>query len=258
MGHGQAAPLIGITGHVTETAAGYRVVAAGEAYIEAVRLAGGLPVLLTPVDGTAEAAAVWEALQHVDGVLLTGGKDIDPERYGEQVLNPRVHIEPGRDAFELPLARLAFERNIPMFGICRGMQVMNVALGGTLWQDIPAQVPEAQAHYQRAHRNATTHDVHILSDSLVGDLTCVANGGALATNSFHHQASRRLAPVLTPVAYTADGLVEAVEAGDRDFAIGVQWHPEHLVQDSEHQLRLFAGLIDAARTHRVKRLTDSR
>jgi len=249
-------PLIGITGHVTETGAGYKVVAAGQAYVDAVRLAGGFPVLLPPVS---EHGLIEQSLARVDGILFTGGKDVDPAHFGETVFNAKVVIEPQRDAFELPLARIAYERNSPLLAICRGMQVLNVALGGSLWQDLPAQLPESEIHhYQKVARDEATHDVEIVRDSRVGDLTSGANGTLLPTNSFHHQAARSLAARLTPVGYATDGVIEAVEAPDRDFVVGVQWHPEHLVEDHASHRRLFEGLVTAARRYRSSRDTDSR
>ena len=252
MSASERAPLIGITGHVTETALGRKVVAAGEAYVDAVRRAGGFPVLLTPAS---DDAGVALALAHVDAVLFTGGKDVDPSHYGEPVLNTKVSPEPERDAFELPLARAAAERNVPLLAICRGMQVLNVALGGSLWQDIPEQVENALHHYQKTPRDESTHQLELVRDSLVWDLA----GGrdALAANSFHHLATRCLAPSLVASAHAPDGLVEAVELPGREFVVGVQWHPEHLTADSGHRRR-FEGLVDAARTYRSSRLTDSR
>ena len=255
MSASERAPLIGITGHVTETSLGRRVVAAGEAYVEAVRLAGGFPVLLTPVSDDAEIAG---ALIHVDGVLFTGGKDVDPARYGETLLNTKVQPEPERDAFELPLARAAVEENRPLLAICRGMQVLNVALGGSLWQDIPDQIEHALHHYQKAPRDETTHAIEVARESLVGDLVSGDNGAiSAATNSFHHQAVRRLGGGLVPVAHAPDDLVEAVELPGRDFVVGVQWHPEHLISQASHR-RLFEGLVAAARRYRSSRLIDSR
>jgi putative glutamine amidotransferase len=244
----QSAPLIGITGHVTETTAGYKMVSAGAAYVEAVRYAGGFPVVLPPVF---DQAQILDALSRVDGLLLTGGKDVDPAHYGEPVLNARVVVEPQRDAFELPLASAAVEHNHPVLAICRGMQVLNVALGGTLWQDLPEQMPEGLHHYQKAPRNEVTHEVRVTRDSLMGDLTCATNGAVIHTNSFHHQAARALAPSLTAVAHSPDGVIEAVELPGRDFVVGVQWHPEHLVEEYESHRRLFEGLIEAARRHRL-------
>ncbi|HEU5314930.1 MAG TPA: gamma-glutamyl-gamma-aminobutyrate hydrolase family protein [Chloroflexota bacterium] len=247
-------PLIGITGHVTETAAGRKVVAANEPYVTAVRLAGGFPVLLPPVY---DRAQIDEALAHVDGVLLTGGKDVDPAHYGETILNSHVAPEPERDAYELPLAVAAYQRAAPLLGICRGMQVINVALGGSLWQDLPAQVPTALPHYQKVARDEMTHQVEVEQDSLVGDLTVRGNGRLLPANSFHHQAARSIAPSLVAVAHAPDGVVEAVEAPDRDYLIGVQWHPEHLAATHDPHRRIFEGLVEAARRFRARRLHSS-
>ena len=251
----ERAPLIGITGHVTETSLGRRVVAAGEAYVEAIREAGGFPILLTPTPALDE---IHRALGYVDGVLFTGGKDVDPVHYGEAVLNTKVAPEPERDAFELPLARAAVDENRPLLAICRGMQVLNVALGGSLWQDIPEQVADALHHYQKAPRDETAHAIEVARDSLVGDLLATPNLMApTLANSFHHQAVRDVAGGLAPVAHAPDGLIEAIELPGRDFVVGVQWHPEHLTSHASHR-RLFEGLVEAARRYRSSRLTDSR
>ena len=254
MSASERAPLIGITGHVTETSLGRKVVAAGEAYVEAIRQAGGFPVLLAPVE---DAERVADALAYVDGILFTGGKDVDPSHYGEEILNTKVAPEPERDAFELPLAQAAVAGNHPVLAICRGMQVLNVALGGSLWQDIPEQVERALHHYQKAPRDETTHQIEVKRDSLVGDLVRSSDGMRAEANSFHHQAARRLAPGLLPVAHAPDGLVEAVELPGRDFVVGVQWHPEHLTAHQSHR-RLFEGLVEAAAHYRSRRVTDSR
>ena len=253
----ERAPLIGITGHVTETSLGRRVVAAGEAYVEAIRAAGGFPVLLTPTPALDE---IHRALGYLDGVLFTGGKDVDPMHYGETVLNTKVAPEPERDAFELPLARAAVEENRPLLAICRGMQVLNVALGGSLWQDIPEQLADALHHYQKAPRDETAHVIEVTRETLVGDLLANPNGALTApaqANSFHHQAVRDVAGGLVPVAHAPDGLIEAIELPDRDFVVGVQWHPEHLTSHTSHR-RLFEGLVEAARRYRSSRLIDSR
>jgi putative glutamine amidotransferase len=248
----ERAPLIGITGHVTETALGRKVVAAGEAYVDAIRRAGGFPVLLTPAS---DAEGIALVLTHVDAVVFTGGKDVDPAHYGEPLLNTKVSPEPERDAFELPLAQDAVARNVPVLAICRGMQVLNVALGGSLWQDIPEQVESALPHYQKTPRDESTHQLELVRDSLIWDL--VGGTDALTANSFHHQATRRLAPSLVAAAHAPDGLVEAVELPGREFVVGVQWHPEHLTAHASHR-RLFEGLVHAARAYRSSRLSDSR
>lgn len=238
------APLIGITGHFTETSAGYRVVAAGQAYVDAVRLAGGFPVVLPPVF---DIDLIRESLDRVEGMLFTGGKDIDPAHYGEQILGPSVHPEPERDAFELPLILEAIRRDLPVLAICRGCQVLNVALGGTLWQDLPAQRPGCLVHTQKAPRDAVTHTVEIGRDSLLGDLLhALGTENTLQTNSFHHQAARDIPKRLVPVAFAPDGTVEAIELPDRSFVVGIQWHPEHLVVEYPEHRRLFEALVQAS------------
>ena len=233
------------------------MVAAGEAYVDAVRQAGGFPVVLTP---TADLDEIHRALTCVDGVLFTGGKDVDPVHYGEPVLNTKVAPEPERDAFELPLARAAVQEDRPLFAICRGMQVLNVALGGSLWQDIPEQLAAALPHYQKTARDESSHAIEVAGDSLAGDLLANLKGTPSIhpqANSFHHQAVRDLAGGLVPVAHAPDGLIEAIELPDRTFVLGVQWHPEHLTAQASHR-RLFEGFVDAARRYRSSRLTDSR
>jgi putative glutamine amidotransferase len=219
-------------------------VAAGEAYLAAVRAAGGLPVVLAPLATPEEIAATLDA---VDGLLFTGGRDVDPRHFGEAVLNETVELEPDRDAFELPLIRGALARDLPVLAICRGCQVLNVALGGSLWQDLPAQRPGDLVHRQRAPRDAVTHAVHIRAGSL---LAAVAGEGVaddtLQANTFHHQAVRDVAEGLVAVGYAADGMVEAVEAPDHAFVLGVQWHPESLAPRRPEHRRLFQALVEAA------------
>jgi putative glutamine amidotransferase len=219
-------------------------IAAGEAYLAAVRAAGGLPVVLAPLATPEEIAATLDA---VDGLLFTGGRDVDPRHFGEAVLNETVELEPDRDAFELPLIRGALARDLPVLAVCRGCQVLNVALGGSLWQDLPAQRPSDLVHRQRAPRDAVTHAVHIRAGSL---LAAVAGEGVadgiLQANTFHHQAVRDVAGGLVAVGYAADGTVEAVEAPDHAFVLGVQWHPESLAPRRPEHHRLFQALVEAA------------
>jgi putative glutamine amidotransferase len=237
-------PLIGVTGHHTESSSGVPMVTAKQAYLDAVEMAGGIPVILTP---TADAGLIGDLLSRVDGVVLTGGKDIDPRHYGEPVLNETVQLEPDRDAFELPLVREAIGRDLPVLAICRGCQVLNVALGGTLWQDLPAQLPEAQAHSQRAQRTVPTHPVMVEAGSRLAQLLGAWAAQPILTNTFHHQAARRVPDQLRPVAWASDGVIEAVEAPGARFAVGVQWHPEDLAAARPEHRRLFEALVAAAR-----------
>jgi putative glutamine amidotransferase len=237
--------VIGVSGHrpPRDGAPGDFVVAK-EAYLAAVRAAGGLPVVLAPVDSPEEIGAHLDA---VDGLLFTGGQDIDPRLFGEAVLNETVHLEPERDAFELPLVRAALARDLPLLAICRGCQVLGVALGGDLWQDLPTQRPAGLPHRQQAQRGAVTHAVHVRPGTLLARVLGEYATASLPTNTFHHQAVRRVPDGLVPAAYTTDGTVEALEAPDRGFVLGVQWHPEDLVPARPAHHRLFAALVAAAR-----------
>jgi putative glutamine amidotransferase len=241
---GTGRPLIGVTGHRPSGEGAPRgTVAAKEAYLAAVLAAGGLPVVLAPVETREEIEAILDA---VDGLLFTGGQDIDPARFGQPLLNQTVKTEPDRDAFELPLIREAIARDLPLLAVCRGCQVLNVALGGTLWQDLPAQRPQGLPHRQEGPRSAVTHAVRIEPESLLARV--VGDERTLLTNTFHHQAARDVAPGLAVSATAPDGTVEALEAPRNRFVLGVQWHPEDLVPARAAHRRLFRALVDAARS----------
>jgi putative glutamine amidotransferase len=239
-------PLIGVTGHRIETGTEVKTVnvAVKESYLEAVRLGGGIPVVLGPTDDPGEIAALLERL---DGVLFTGGRDIDPRYYRESLFNETVHLEPYRDAFELPLAQQAVERDLPVLAICRGCQVLTVALGGSLWQDLPQQRPSEIAHQQAAPREVVTHEVGVDRDSLLGDVLAEFARAPLLANSFHHQAAKDVPASLHVTARAADGTIEALESPARRFVLGVQWHPEDLAAARPEHRRLFEALVSAAR-----------
>jgi putative glutamine amidotransferase len=241
---GAGRPLIGVTGHRPTGESGPRgTVVAKEAYLAAVLAAGGLPVVLAPVDTQEEIEAVLDA---VDGLLFTGGQDVDPARFGQTLLNQTVKTEPDRDAFELPLMRGAIARDLPVLAVCRGCQVLNVALGGTLWQDLPAQRPGGLPHRQEGPRDAVTHAVRVEPGSLLARV--MGDEHTLPTNTFHHQAARDVPPGLAVSATATDGTVEALEAPQKSFVLGVQWHPEDLVPARAAHRRLFQALVDAARS----------
>ncbi|HEX9820446.1 MAG TPA: gamma-glutamyl-gamma-aminobutyrate hydrolase family protein [Methylomirabilota bacterium] len=238
------APLIGITTSVTVDRTPERAYVNG-AYIRAVQAAGGIPVLLTPHFTPEVQAALWSRL---DGLVLTGGGDIDPARFGE-ARHPAVdEVSPARDDLEIWLTHQALVDGVPLFAICRGIQVLNVALGGTLVQDIPGELPDALAHSQKAPRHEATHAVKVMGEG-------TRLGRALGTlevnvNSMHHQAIKRLGDGLREVAWAPDGIVEGVEMpGDDRFVLGVQWHPEELVGHDPAARNLFAAIVDAARRH---------
>jgi putative glutamine amidotransferase len=240
-------PLIGITTSVTVAKVPERAYVNGT-YIRAVQAAGGIPVLLTPHLTPEVQAALW---QRLDGLLITGGGDIEPARFGE-ARHPTVDdVSPARDALEIGLTQRALADDVPLFAICRGIQVLNVALGGTLVQDIPSEIPGARAHSQQTPRDEPTHPVKVMGEGT--RLGRVLGALELEVNSMHHQAIKRLGDGLTPVAWAPDGVIEAVEMpGDERFVLGVQWHPEELVGRDAAARNLFAAIVDAA-TRRARR-----
>jgi putative glutamine amidotransferase len=191
-------------------------------YVEAVLEAGGLPMPLALHDVELYGGAVAEQLAYCDGLLLSGGVDINPATYGEQPHPELNATTPERDSHELALLAEAKRRGIPILAICRGVQLVNVAYGGTLYQDIPAQVPEAIQHSQRSARHQPSHDVTVSEASRLCELV----GDSIAVTSFHHQAVKDLGANLEVVATAADGIIEAVEATDHPWLVAVQWHPE--------------------------------
>lgn len=220
------------------------------AYLTAVAQAGGVPLILAPLEyGTPEEATSQAAalVQRVDGILLSGGDDVDPRYYQEEPDPKLGWVDPDRDALEIALAREALKTGRPLLAICRGLQVLNVAAGGDLYQDLGG-VGSLQ-HDQRAPRWHATHQVSVRAGSTLARLLGGEGQEALTirVNSFHHQAIRRVAPGFRVVAEASDGLVEAIELDDSPgFCLGVQWHPEHLVGRMAAQRGLFRGLVAAA------------
>jgi putative glutamine amidotransferase len=213
-------------------------------YSRVVASAGGLPVMIPLLDDEATLRALYDRL---DGLLLPGGLDLDPATYGEPRRPDCGRVDPDRDRVELQFARWAVAEGKPVFGLCRGLQIVNVALGGTLYQDIAAQFSGAIKHdcfptagYARDH---LAHEVTVSAGSRLGTLIGAA---PLQVNSMHHQAVKELAPGLLPTAVAPDGVVEAVESPDQPFLLGVQWHPESLVERDLRMRRLMAGFVEAA------------
>ena len=239
------APLIGITTSVTVDKSPERAYV-NIAYIRAVQDAGGIPLLLPPHLTAPVQAALWERL---DGLVLTGGGDIDPARFG-QARHPKTDdVAPARDELELALTRRALDEDVPLFAICRGIQVLNVALGGTLVQDLPSERPSSIAHTQREPRHESTHAVKVMGEGT--RLGRVLGSLEVSVNSMHHQAIDRLGFGLREVAWSPDGVIEGVELpGDDHFVLGVQWHPEELVGHDQAARNLFTALVEAARQQR--------
>ena len=209
----------------------------GMTYSRAVEEAGGVPVVLPPLEDPDVAPLV----DQLAGVCVSGGPDIDPSFYDAEPHPKLGPVEPWLDAFELAVVRRADALGIPVLGICRGCQVLNVARGGTLHQHVPDVSDGSVAHRQTDSGRETTHDVRIEPGSR---LAAIVGPEALDVNAFHHQAVNRLGRGLRAVAWADDGIVEAIE-GD-GFYLGVQWHVETLVHFPRH-LRLFETLVEAAR-----------
>lgn len=211
-------------------------------YVESVRLAGGEPWELSHA-----ADPVGLVVASCAGLLLTGGADMAPEWYGEVRHATVTDVETARDDYEIALVRAALAANLPVLAICRGLQVMNVAAGGSLIQDIPSQVGTAVSHQVANPKDAIAHDVGVVAGSRVDALMGAAVvGGRLPVNSRHHQAVARVAPGFLVTSLAADGVIEAIEKPEARFCVGVQWHPENFV-DSGTFLPLFAGLVAASR-----------
>jgi len=205
--------------------------ALGLTYMRAVELAGGVPVVLPPL----EAGAMSTLLTRLDGVCLSGGPDLDPAAYGARAHAALGPTEPALDRFELELARAADAAGMPLLGVCRGAQALNVARGGTLHQHI-------EGHRQIELATLATHSVRIAARSRAAR---VLGGHTAEVNSFHHQAVETLGDGLVATAWAPDGTIEGLEDPSHPFLLGVQWHAETLLDDPAH-LALFAALVDAA------------
>ncbi|MDP8949103.1 MAG: gamma-glutamyl-gamma-aminobutyrate hydrolase family protein [Actinomycetota bacterium] len=219
-------------------------------YVEGVAEAGGVPVVLPPVVGARAAEALLEG---IDGLLLSGGSDLDPGYYGEEHVPELGVTLPERDAFEIALLEHALRRQMPIFGICRGMQVLNVALGGTLYQDLPSQMDHMVllGHRQETPKWQPTHEVEVDGGSKIAE---ILGTGELKVNSYHHQAIKHLASGLVAVAHASDGVVEAVESDDlsKRWMIGVQWHAEAMRDAGPEHRKLFEAHVCAAERHALR------
>ncbi len=227
-------PVIGVTTYARNEENRFELPAA---YIDAVRRAGGIPVLVAPGEDQ------WHTLlDRIQGLVFTGGGDIDPAHYGGQPHEAIYMVDRERDASELALGLAAVERRVPTLGICRGAQVLNVTLGGTLYEHLPDAIGDALAH-RAPPREPTHHAVAVSEASLLAqvvqelEFTCV---------SWHHQGLREIAERFHIVARAPDGTIEAVEMRDHPWLIGVQWHPELSAAEEPTQQRLFDGLVEAA------------
>lgn len=212
-------------------------------YVSAVEDAGGVPLMLPPRLNETALRVIFDRL---DGILLSGGGDINPAHYGEEPHPALINVSLERDQVELALSRWAVDDEKPILTICRGLQVLNVALGGSLVQDIPSQVPDAMQHMfdpVAVTRETITHQVQIDKHTRLHE---VIGSDQADVNSWHHQALKRVASPLMVTACSPDGIIEAAELANHRFALGVQWHPEWLYDRQPEMKRLFDALVVAA------------
>ena len=234
--------IIGLTTYLEQAQTGVWDVPASflpKVYFEAVNKAGGIAVLLPPQPVDASIAA--RVLDGLDGLIITGGKDVDPARYGQQPHPATDEPRRDRDAWEDALLAAAIERELPFLGICRGLQVLNVALGGTLHQHLPEVVGDDR--YNAGDGKFTDNAVRVEASTTLSGLL----GDSVTGKSYHHQAIDEVAKGLRVSAVSEDGIVQAVELPTVPFGVAVQWHPE---EDAAEDARLFAGLVEAAREYR--------
>lgn len=245
--HTDSRPIIGLTtyrklvGQTSPTP----YMALMPSYIEAVSAAGGIPVLI-PMG--LDVDALRALLSQLDGLVLTGGGDIAGEHYQSEHEEFIFDVDADRDRVELFLAREALAQQMPLLAICRGHQLLNVAMGGTLYEDVMEWMPGAIKHdfFNTYPRNHKAHPVAIVPGS---KLAMTLGRHEAQVNSLHHQGIRDLAPGLAAAAHAPDGLIEGVEAVEHPYAVGVQWHPENLYTDDPVMLSLFRGLVHAARAN---------
>ncbi len=237
-------PLIGMTTYrkMADQSPPIEIIGLMPSYIESIVAAGGLPVLIPLGLGEAE---LTDILTRLDGVLLPGGGDIEPSVYRGGLHDTMYGIDPDRDRVEMLVARQAVEMQKPLLAICRGHQILNVALGGTLWADVKTFMPQAirHDHFHGFPRNHMAHSVTAVPDS---QIVRMMGKTEINVNSLHHQGVRDLAVALRATAVAPDGLVEATEIPGHPFAVTVQWHPENLIHDDPTMLSLFKGLVEAA------------
>jgi putative glutamine amidotransferase len=238
-------PIIGLTTYNTENQGKHPFASLAHRYIAAVQDTGGIPVLIPSILDETQLMALSTKL---DGILFTGGGDISVDRYGGDLNHRLIDVDEGRDGMELFLLQKSIKEEKPFLGICRGIQVVNVALGGTLYSDIEDQYPNALKHNYDSYtqRNFLAHSVRIDGDSKLAE---ILGQKPLRVNSLHHQGLKNIASSLRAVAWSEDGLVEAVEVPDHTFGFAVQWHPEWLTDQPEAR-ELFRAFVMACSQHK--------
>lgn len=241
-------PVIGITGNYDK-----ETCTLAEGYYQSVLKAGGMPLIIPPFQ---ETDRLCQMLDTIDGIIFSGGGDINPLFFGEEPIKELHSITPERDRQELLLARLAYDRQIPMLGICKGIQTINLALGGTVYQDIHTQMEGTRIkHSQDQDRRYPSHSVRLMPGSI---MQRIFGSTTITVNSFHHQACKEAAPCLNATAISPDGVIEAIESNEFKSVLGVQWHPEtYILRQNNDMMPIFHWLIgESAEFKRAKRLHD--
>lgn len=219
-----------------------------QTYVDAILRAGGAPMLIPPLQDETTLRAIYERL---DGVLLAGGGDIEPRHYGHEPHEKLGLTDPLRDTAELPMARWAVADAKPLLGICRGVQVINVALGGTLYQDIPSEIASELRHNLSYEREDWTHMAHEMQLAPGSRFAALMGVRSMPINSMHHQAIKVIAPGLRAVAWAPDGVIEALEGAGPSFLLGVQCHPEALQAAADTRWQaLFAAFVESCASAR--------
>jgi len=239
-------PLIGVITYRNQNLLGFTQFSTSEAYTSSLVNAGAIPLLIPLGQPQANLDAL---LPHLDGILFTGGGDIAPERYGGAATSLVSDMDPDRDRLEIDLVLQVIKSGKPFLGICRGLQVINVALGGSLYEDINAQRPNSLKHqcfpaYPREH---LAHTVRIENDSRLAD---ILKASEVQVNSLHHQGVKRLAHDLLPTAFATDGILEAFELPSYPYGLAVQWHPENL-QAHQAMRDLFRSFVLSTQTEKT-------
>jgi putative glutamine amidotransferase len=212
-----------------------------QSYIRAVSRAGAAALLIPHLPDEHRLRPIYDRL---DGLLLSGGGDVDPAHYGERIHEKCRTLEPRRDEMELMLVNWAMDEGKPILALCRGIQLLNVAQGGSLYQDIEAQIQDAERHDWQ-HGYPRTYRAHIVTIAAGTRLAEIVEATEMPVNSLHHQALKRIAPGFIVTARAPDGIVEAMEAENHPFAIGIQWHPEELADSDAKAQHLFDALVEA-------------
>jgi putative glutamine amidotransferase len=238
-----SAPVIGVPGywHESDAILGRTATAVPDSYLRALMKADTIPLIIPVI----QSRGILETLfRMLDGLLLIGGPDIDPDHYHQSPAAGLRKVTPARDTMELQVTRWALDAELPILAICRGIQVLNVAAGGTLWQDIATQLPNAAKHdyHPNFPENYLAHTIKAVADSRMAG---IVGEDDISVNSLHHQAIDKLGQGLRPTAFAPDGIIEAVEGTDARWVVGVQWHPEWLVENDQRMMALFEAFRSA-------------